>query len=153
MAALGHHQPMKETRVFRARQFALAGKTLVFFIADTACTATLPIGQMSLSSPLSPRSSGGGSGSSYATPSATSVSYETGVRSENGQVIISYSQPLSDTTAPVANPTQSPAAAPSLASTAPMCPTTVRTGWRGRRTWSVNCVLNAATPATVAPTR
>jgi hypothetical protein len=52
----------------------------------------------------------GGGGSSYATPAATSVSFENGVRSENGQVIISYSQPLPDTTAPVANPTQSPAA-------------------------------------------
>ncbi len=56
---------------------------------------------------------GGGGGSSYATPAATSVSFQTGVRSENGLVSISYSQPLPDTTAPVANPTQSPAAAPS----------------------------------------
>ena len=37
---------MKETRVFRARQFALAGKTLVFFIADAACTATSLTGQI-----------------------------------------------------------------------------------------------------------
>ncbi|MEZ4713427.1 MAG: glycine-rich protein [Caldilineaceae bacterium] len=54
---------------------------------------------------------GGGGGSSYATPAATNVSFQSGVRSENGQVIISYTQ--KDTTAPVANPTQSPAAAPS----------------------------------------
>ena len=46
MAALGHNQPMKETRVFRARQFALAGKTLVFFIAGTGCTATSLTGQI-----------------------------------------------------------------------------------------------------------
>ena len=58
-------------------------------------------------------SSNGGGGSSYATPAATNVSFQNGVRSQNGQVIISYSQPLPDTTAPVANPTQSPAAAPS----------------------------------------
>ena len=58
-------------------------------------------------------SGNGGGGSSYATPAATNVSFQNGVRSQNGQVIISYSQPLPDTTAPVANPTQSPAAAPS----------------------------------------
>lgn len=55
----------------------------------------------------------GGGGSSYATPAATSVSYETSVRAGDGLMIISYSQPLTDTTAPVASPTQSSAAAPS----------------------------------------
>lgn len=51
---------------------------------------------------------GGGGGSSYGPPGAT---FQNGVRSGDGLVIISYT--LADTTAPVANPTQSPAAAPS----------------------------------------
>ncbi|MEZ4664066.1 MAG: glycine-rich protein [Caldilineaceae bacterium] len=53
---------------------------------------------------------GGGGGSSYGPVGA---SFENGVRSGDGLVIISYSEPLPDTIAPVANPTQSPAAAPS----------------------------------------
>jgi hypothetical protein len=44
----------------------------------------------------------GGGGSSYATPAATDVSYENGVRAGNGLVIISYTQP--DTSAPVIAP-------------------------------------------------
>jgi hypothetical protein len=51
---------------------------------------------------------GGGGGSSYATPTATDVSFETGVREGEGQVIINYTQP--ESTAPLANPSQSPAA-------------------------------------------
>jgi hypothetical protein len=50
----------------------------------------------------------GGGGSSYATPAATNVSFQNGVRNDNGLVIISYTQP--DTTAPTASPSQSPAA-------------------------------------------
>ncbi|MCL4860690.1 MAG: PxKF domain-containing protein [Caldilineaceae bacterium] len=53
---------------------------------------------------------GGGGGSSFGPSGAT---FQNGVRAGDGLVIISYSQPLPDTTAPVANPTQSPAAAPS----------------------------------------
>lgn len=51
---------------------------------------------------------GGGGGSSYASPAATGVSFENGVRSGDGLVIISYEQ--TDSTAPTASPTQSPAA-------------------------------------------
>ena len=50
----------------------------------------------------------GGGGSSYATPAATNVSYQNGVRQADGQVTISYTLP--DTTPPTASPSQSPAA-------------------------------------------
>jgi hypothetical protein len=53
-------------------------------------------------------SGGGGGGSSYASPAATSVSFENGVRNGDGLVIISYEQ--GDNTVPTASPTQSPAA-------------------------------------------
>jgi len=53
------------------------------------------------------RPGAGGGGSGFGPAGAI---FETGVRAGNGLVILSYS---SDTTAPVANPTQSPAAAPS----------------------------------------
>lgn len=53
---------------------------------------------------------GGGGGSSYATPAATNVSFETGVRSDGaGQVIISYDL---ESVPPTASPSQSPAANP-----------------------------------------
>jgi hypothetical protein len=51
---------------------------------------------------------GGGGGSSYATPAATSVGFETGVRPDNGsifgngQVVVSYAEP--DSSAPVLTP-------------------------------------------------
>jgi hypothetical protein len=50
----------------------------------------------------------GGGGSSFGPSGAT---FQNGVRAGDGLVLISYT--LADTTAPVANPTQSPAAAPS----------------------------------------
>jgi hypothetical protein len=51
---------------------------------------------------------GGGGGSSYATPAATNVSFETGVRSDSaGQVIISYDL---ESIPPTASPSQNPAA-------------------------------------------
>jgi hypothetical protein len=53
-------------------------------------------------------SGGGGGGSSYATPAATSVSFETGVRLGDGLVIVSYTRP--DSSAPTASPSQAPAA-------------------------------------------
>jgi hypothetical protein len=49
---------------------------------------------------------GGGGGSSYATPAATGVSFETGVRLRDGLVIISYELPP-DTSAPLITPTVS----------------------------------------------
>jgi hypothetical protein len=48
----------------------------------------------------------GGGGSSYATPAATGVSFETGVRLRDGLVIISYELPP-DTSAPLITPTVS----------------------------------------------
>lgn len=50
---------------------------------------------------------GGGGGSSYATPTATNVSFETGVRTGHGQVIISYTQPV--TIPPTSSAITSPA--------------------------------------------
>ncbi|MFN8440647.1 MAG: calcium-binding protein [Caldilineaceae bacterium] len=56
----------------------------------------------------------GGGGSSYGPVGGQSVRFQTGVRSRGwSRSPSAYSQPLPDTTAPVANPTQSPAAAPS----------------------------------------
>ena len=45
----------------------------------------------------------------YLNPSA-GATFENGVRTDNGLVIISYDLPVPDTTAPTASPTQSPAA-------------------------------------------
>jgi hypothetical protein len=52
---------------------------------------------------------GGGGGSSYATPAATNVSFENGVRVQHGEVIISYDL---ESIPPTASPSQSPAANP-----------------------------------------